>query len=129
MKTPKRAYALLPSEMLDTSRTHVTPIIVTDGESGYNETDWSWIKEHAEEARDHANKKLGLTKEEADKLFVQSMFPKRRQAPAYRDAVAVIGRKVIESMAADDQGREEALFDVIGRLEDDVEDWLTHNEP
>jgi len=76
-RPPRTAYALLPTEMLNPTLTHVTPIIVKEGEPGYWRTDWSWRKEFAEAARDQANERLGLTPDEAEQVMISSMFPKQ----------------------------------------------------
>lgn len=67
-------YALLPSELANPRATHVTPIIVKEGESGFYKTDWSWAKEFAETALNNKNAGLGITPAEADEMLVKSIF-------------------------------------------------------
>jgi len=80
-REPRIAYALLPSEMANPSITTVTPIMVKEGESGYWPTNWKWRKQFAEQALANMNAKLGLTPEEADAIFTQSLF---RRPPTKR---------------------------------------------
>lgn len=70
----KLCYGLLETEMLNPFLTHVTPIIIKEGEKGYYRTNWSWIKEYAREALDSCNTRLGITKEESYKMMIRSMF-------------------------------------------------------
>jgi len=53
------------------------PCVVKEGETGYHKTDWNWGPDlnTARELADNYNLNLGLSKEEAVKLVIQS-FPK-----------------------------------------------------
>jgi hypothetical protein len=92
-REPRMAYALLPLEMTDPTIQSVTPIVVKEGETGYWKTDYSWRKEFAEETLNTLNRRLGLSPEEADQIFIQSMFPpkpKRKLKEALRLMTALL---------------------------------------
>lgn len=80
-KEPRIAYALLPSQLADPSIKQLDVIIVQEGENGYHPTDWKWNREHAIEAMNKKNKDLGLTPEEAEKIFVSSLFAPLQAPP------------------------------------------------
>jgi len=78
----KRCYGLLDIEMMDPATLNVTPILITEGESGYRRTDWAWSKQYAEQVRDEKNARLGITPQEADRMMGCSMFGwPEREAP------------------------------------------------
>ena len=66
-------YGLLPSEMDDPFIKEVTPIIIVEDEKGYWQTDWKWKKEHARDALNLQNAKLGIDPKLADFLMARSM--------------------------------------------------------
>ena len=70
-------HAIVILETVKDDMGNYVPCIVKEGETGYYLTDWKWdtdLKE-ANELADDYNKKLGLTKEEAYTLVLQSMRP------------------------------------------------------
>lgn len=71
---PKFCYAFLPSDQNNPRRKVIRPIIIKRGEYGYHQTNWDWNAEHAQEALDSVNGRLGVTKEQVDQMFIKSMF-------------------------------------------------------
>lgn len=57
-----------------------TPCIVKENSEGYYPTDWKW-KCSLEEAEKHCeklNERMGISKEEVDKLILKSMYPNKK---------------------------------------------------
>ena len=54
---------------------NVIPCVVIDNEKGYHLTNWSWGKdiEVAKKLADEYNEKLGVSKEDVNRLVLQSM--------------------------------------------------------
>lgn len=75
----KRMAYFIQQTVTDKSGQYI-PCIAVEGESGYNLTDWTWGKDldQAEAIADEKNEALGLTKEEAMKIVLSTMRPRRR---------------------------------------------------
>jgi len=71
---PKMAIIILEEEKDRKGR--YIPCIVKEGEKGYYPTTWQWglDKAIAQKLADDYNQRLGLTKEQAEQLVLQSMF-------------------------------------------------------
>jgi hypothetical protein len=77
--SPRVCYGLLPSQLIDPTVKHLDVIIITEGESGYHLTDYTWCRKHAEQARDRKNSALGISPDEAEKMMCASMFQNRNR--------------------------------------------------
>lgn len=75
-RPPRLAYAFLPSDWHSRTPT-ISPIIVRENEPGYSQTNWVWNRQHAKQALDDCNAKLGLSPTEAEYILMSSMFPKK----------------------------------------------------
>ena len=60
--------------------------MVKEGESGYWKTDWAWAKQHAQDALNEINHRLGITPEEADEILTRSMFPPKKPKRKLKEA-------------------------------------------
>jgi hypothetical protein len=58
---------------------HYYPGISVEGESGYFVTDWDWGTDRAlaQQCADEKNARLGLTKQDAERIILSSMFAKK----------------------------------------------------
>ncbi len=77
-KLPEFCYYLLPTDMADTSKKNISPVIIKRGEKGYYQTDYNWNKEFAQKAADDLNLRLGATPEIVQDMVLKSMFHWKR---------------------------------------------------
>jgi len=78
------AYTIVETERTDDG--HYIPCIVKEGETGYWRTTWRWGKDKAiaEKIAEERNEKMGISKEDAMRLVLQS-FPRASDIHAQLD--------------------------------------------